>query len=246
MCGHGIIGVVTVLIETGAISAAGHEKTVKIDTPAGLVTATAHMTGGRVKSVSFLNVPSFVLHRDKKVDIPGLGKLRLDVAFGGAFYAYVEARDVNITCEPANYRQLIELGMEIKEAVMNSLEIRHPLETDLNFLYGTIFMEPAKNAGADSRNVCIFADGEVDRSPTGTGVSGRMALHYAQGRLKAGETMVIESIIGTRFTGSVAGVTQIGGMPAVIPRVEGSAHIIGKNQLLLDPADPLQNGFFLR
>ena len=107
-------------------------------------------------------------------------------------------------------------------------------------------MEPAEKAGADSRNVCVFANGEVDRSPTGTGVSGRMALHYARGQVNVGETMVIESIIGSRFTGSVAEVTQIGGLPAVIPRVEGSAHIVGKNQLLLDPDDPLLNGFFLR
>ena len=126
MCGHGIIGVVTVLIEIGMITAESPEKTVKIDTPAGLVTATAHLNSGRVENVSFLNVPSFVLYRDQTVEIPHLGRLRLDVAFGGAFYAYVEAREVNITCIPANYRRLIELGMEIKKAVMNSVDIRNP------------------------------------------------------------------------------------------------------------------------
>lgn len=246
MCGHGIIAVTKVALETGMLPLQAPETTVKIDTPAGLVTAHARIESGSVKSVYFHNVPSFVLALDEIVEAPGLGKIKYDLAFGGAFYAFVRAEDAGLDCTPAHYRALIETGMAIKHAVMAARPITHPFEEDLNFLYGTIFIGPPLSPGANSRNVCIFAEGEVDRSPTGTGVSARMALHHARGEVEIGQPLVIESIIGSRFSGRVVRETQFGPHPAVIPEVEGTAHITGRHEFLIDPADPLREGFVLR
>lgn len=246
MCGHGIIGIATVALETGMLPAIEPETTLKIDTPAGLVTAHAVVAGGRVQRVRFQNVPSFVLALDEIVDVPGLGQVRYDLAFGGAFYAYIQAGDLGLTCAPEDYRPLIEKGMAIKRAVMAARPIPHPFEADLSFLYGTIFVGPALAEGVHSRNVCIFAEGEVDRSPTGTGVSGRLVLHYARGEVGLNQPLIIESIIGSRFTGRVLDTTTFGPYPAIIPEVEGTAHLTGRHEFLIDPEDPLQAGFMLR
>jgi trans-L-3-hydroxyproline dehydratase len=246
MCGHGIIGVTAAALETGMLPAAEPETTIKIDTPAGLVVARARVSNGRVQSVYFQNVPSFVLALDETVGVPGLGKVCYDLAFGGAFYAYVEAKEVGLDCTADQYRALIEKGMAIKRAVIASRPIRHPFEEDLSFLYGTIFIGPPLSNGADSRHVCVFAEGEVDRSPTGTGVSGRLSLLYARDEIGLNEKTVIESIIGSRFTGWITETTTFGPYAAVIPQVEGSAYITGRHEFLIDPEDPFQGGFILR
>jgi trans-L-3-hydroxyproline dehydratase len=246
MCGHGIIAVTTVALETGLVPMTEPETTVRIDSPAGLITASARCRDEQVESVRFRNVPSFVLDLDQTVDLPGIGRISYDLAFGGAFYAYVQAADVGLTCAPGEFSRLIDVGMRIKRAVMADRAILHPFEQDLSFLYGTIFIAPPLSEGADSRNVCIFAEGEVDRSPTGTGVSGRMALHHARGEVGIGDPLVIESIIGSRFTGYVAEETTFGPHKAVIPEVEGTAHITGIHSFFIDPADPLRDGFILR
>jgi proline racemase len=246
MCGHGIIALVTVALETGMLPVQGSPTTVKLDTPAGLVTAHARVQSGRVRSVAFENVPSFVYAQDETVEVPGIGPVRYDVAFGGAFYAYCEAADLGVGLGPNDFRRLIEVGTAVKHAVMESLPIRHPYEDDLGFLYGTIVVGPPQGDGADSRNVCIFAEGEVDRCPTGTGVSGRLALKFARGQLAEGQPFVVESIIGTRFTGRILGTSTFGGYEAVVPEIEGSAHIVGRNEFLIDPNDPLRDGFVLR
>ncbi len=255
MCGHGIIGIAKVALETGLLPMVepGTKPTgrhgpveVKIDTPAGLVTARAEVANGQVARVAFRNVPSFVVALDETVELPGLGEIRYDLAFGGAFYAFVRAQDVGLTCTPEDFRALIEMGVAIKQAVMASRPIPHPFEEDLSFLYGTIFIGPPQAPGVHSRNVCIFAEGEVDRCPTGTGVSARLAIHHARVEISAGEPMVVESIIGTRFTGRIAEITTFGPYPAVIPEGEGTAHITGRHEFLIDPEDPLRRGFILR
>jgi len=246
MCGHGIIGLVKVGLDCGLLKIDGEPPVIRIDTPAGRVTATADRTGGVVERVAFRNVPSFVLESDLTVDVPGIGPLRTDIAFGGAFYAYVDAEDVGVEIVPANYRRIIDVGMRIKRAVMDGYEIVHPEgDPELNFLYGTIIVQNATDP-VHSRNVCVFADGEVDRSPTGTGVSGRAAIHHARGEMEPGEKITIESLIGTAFEVSVAEVTRIGDRPAIVPEVCGSAYITGKHEFLIDPADPLHDGVFLR
>ena len=246
MCGHGIIAVATVLLETGAVPAAEPETVVRIDTPAGLVTARARIEAGRVVEVAFTNVPSFVLHRDRVVDVPGLGNVRCDVAFGGAFYAFVDAGDVGVDLVPESVGELVDLGVAIKRAVSRQCAIEHPFESDLGFLYGTIFTGSPQAAGAHSRNVCVFADGEVDRSPTGTGVSARAALHVARGKLAIGDTMVVESIIGSVFRVTALEATRFGPHPAVVPEVAGRAHITGRHVFCVDPHDPLGRGFLVR
>jgi proline racemase len=246
MCGHGIIGIAKVALETGLLPVAEPETTVRIDTPAGLVTAHARVEGEQVTRVRFHNVPSFVLALDQAAEVPGLGQVRYDIAFGGAFYAFVQAEDVGVTCTPEDFRPLIEKGLAIKRAVMADRPIPHPFEPDLSFLYGTIFVGPPQDKGAHSRNVCIFAEGEVDRCPTGTGVSARLAIHHARREIGVGEPMVVESIIGTRFVGRIVETMSFGPYPAIIPEVEGTAHITGRHEFLIDPADPLRNGFILR
>jgi len=220
--------------------------TIHIDAPAGRITAHARVAGGRVTSVFFENVPSFVLAKNETVRVPGIGDVRYDVAFGGAFYAFVEAESVGLSTEPADFAALVKKGMAIKRAVMESRKIAHPFEADLSFLYGTIFTGPPKSDDAHSSNVCIFAEGEVDRSPTGTGVSARLAIHHVRGELGIDEPIVIESIIGSRFTGRVLNTVRFGTHDAVIPQVEGSAFITGRHAFLIDPDDPLKKGFVLR
>ena len=246
MCGHGIIGLVKVGLDCGLLEIDGEPPVIRIDTPAGRVTATAERVGGVVRRVAFHNVPSFVLEPDLTVEVPGIGPVRTDIAFGGAFYAYVNAEDVGVEIVPANYRHIIDVGMRIKRAVMDGYEIVHPAgDADLNFLYGTIIVQKGA-AAVHSRNVCVFADGEVDRSPTGTGVSGRAAIHHARGELQLGEGITIESLIGTSFEVSVAEVTKVGDHPAIVPEVRGTAHITGRHEFLIDPDDPLRDGVFLR
>ncbi|UCE25952.1 MAG: proline racemase family protein [Candidatus Zixiibacteriota bacterium] len=246
MCGHGIIAVTKIAVQTGMVGTVEPVTTVRIDTPAGLVTAYARLKDGRVTSVYFQNVPSFVLTLDEAVDVHGLGTIRFDIAFGGAFYAFVQAETLGLDLTPKNFRLLIEKGMDIKRTVMKSRLIEHPFEKDLNFLYGTIFIGPPLSGDADSRNVCIFAEGEVDRSPTGTGVSARLALHHARGEIDINQPIVVESIIGSTFTGRVVSQTNFGPHPAIIPEVEGRAYITGRHEFVIDPNDPLRDGFILR
>jgi proline racemase len=246
MCGHGIIAITKVAVETGLVPAVEPETVVRIDSPAGLVTAYAQVEGGQVTNVRFFNVPSFVLALDETVEVPGLGRVRYDLAFGGAFYAYVQAVDAGVSCTPEDFRPLIEKGRAIKHAIVASRPIPHPFEEDLGLLYGTIFIGPPRDPGAHSRNVCIFADGEVDRCPTGTGVSGRLAIHHARGEVGVDQPIVVESIIDTRFVGRIVEVTTFGPYQAVIPEVEGTAHITGRHEFLIDPTDGLGEGFILR
>ncbi|MDZ7288668.1 MAG: proline racemase family protein [candidate division KSB1 bacterium] len=245
MCGHGIIGIATVAVQTGMKKPVEPETVIRIDSPAGLITAHARVKNGKVQSVYFHNVPSFVVGLDEMVAVPGIGTIHYDLAFGGAFYAYVQADQLGFKCTPEETPQLVEKGMAIKRAVMKSREIVHPFEDDLSFLYGTIFIAPPIGQGAHSRNVCIFAEGEVDRSPTGTGVSGRLAIHFARKEITVGQPLVIESIIASKFTGRVVQTTRFGPYEAIIPEVEGTAFITGRNEFLIDPDDPMKNGFII-
>ena len=247
MCGHAIIAITTLAVEMGWVEKKAPETTLKIDAPCGRITSFAKIKNGKVEGVSFHCVPSFVTAFDQKVEVPDLGVVEYDLAYGGAFYAYVNSDKLGLQLTPENYSLLIQKGMDIKRAVMaTSTLIQHPFEEDLSFLYGTIFIGNPVSEGIDSRNVCIFAEGEVDRCPTGSGVSGRMPIHYFRGEIKKGETMTVESITGSVFKGSVVREEKYGDFKAVIPKVEGTAHIVGTNEFLIDPKDPFKYGFFLR
>ena len=246
MCGHGIIALTKVLVETGWKAATHPITTLRIDTPAGLVVAHARMKEGKVKSVYFQNVPSFAAELDAVVEVPGWGEVTYDLGYGGAFYAYVEAAALDLACTPVGVSDLIQAGRDIKSAIMGSRPIHHPYDEDLSFLYGVIFIGAPSDPSHHSRNVCIFADGEVDRSPTGTGVSGRLAIHHARGDIQVGEEIIIESILGSTFAGTVLETTTFGDHRAIIPQVEGKAYITGKHTFTIDPHDELGKGFSLR
>jgi trans-L-3-hydroxyproline dehydratase len=246
MCGHGVIALAKVVLDTGMIEKEGDSPVVKIDTPAGRVTATAQRAKGKVKEVSFHNVPSFVFKSNQVVEVPGIGVVQYDVAFGGAFYAVCGVWELKLGLEEKNFHQLIDAGKRIKETVMDNLEIKHPFEEDLGFLYGTIFVCEALDPTHHSRNVCIFADGEVDRSPTGTGVSARAAIHFSRGELFPGQPIIVESILGTSSRVRIVDVVDFDIYRAVIPEVTGSASIIGQSRFCFDPEDPLRKGFIFR
>jgi len=244
MCGHGIIAMVTAGLEQQLFEVRDAQM-IRIDTPAGRVTARANQDiNGDIVSVTFLNVPSFVLQDSCQVSVDDLS-VAVTIAFGGAFYAYVDAEPLGFELVAAESGRLIALGQRIKQAVNQQIVIRHPQgDDDLSFLYGTIFVRKAETAG-HSRNVCVFAQGELDRSPTGTGVSGRAAIHFARGEIGLGEEIHVESIIGTAFTVRCVQEASVGGLPAVIPEVTGSAFISGEHSFVLGRGDPLPEGFFI-
>ncbi|MCE9686925.1 proline racemase family protein [Shewanella sp. AS16] len=246
MCGHGILGLLKAACETGAITLSRGPRAIGIDTPAGLVRASVERLDDGSLHASFLNVPSWAEALDCSVKVPELGVIAYDIGFGGAYYAYVDADRYGISCRADNQARLIALGQSIKQAVMAVHPLTHPLEADLSFLYGTIFTSrEVTDPGAHSRHVCIFADGELDRSPTGTGVAGRIALLMARNEAQLGQALTIESIVDGRMT--VTGVERVGYQTkdAVIARVSGRAFITGRQQFLLDPQDVFQTGFML-
>ncbi len=246
MCGHAIIALTKLLIETGTIRKSGDDRQITFNVPAGTVYARALIENGAVREASFRNVPSFLYLSNEAVEVPGLGLVRFDVAYGGAFYAFVGAEQLGLRLNADEYAKLIDYGRRIKHAVAENFPIQHPFEADLSFLYGTIFVGPPDNQNHHSRNVCVFAEGEVDRSPTGTGVSARAAIHYARSELKLNEEIAIESILGSVMSVRAVEATKFGQYDAVIPEVSGTASITGRSEFYFDPDDPFREGFILR
>src|SRR5437763_851486 len=248
MCGHGIVAVTTVALERGILMPGGDGTSVVYDAPAGTIRARARMgagearAAGRVESVAFLNVPSFVLHGGLSVKL-GSRQIRTDVAFGGAFYAIVDSEAVGLPIDVPHLPELRRAGMEIKHAIDAAHTIAHPLEPGLRGIYGTIFTGPPSDERADLRNVTIFADAEVDRSPCGTGTAAVMAVIDAMGLLADDRPFVHESLIGTTFSGRLVGRTSVGEHAAIVPEIEGSAWITGEHTFLIDERDPLKSGF---
>ena len=247
MCGHATVAIGKLAVDMGWVTVTEPYTSLKIDAPCGRLDISVRVENGKVLFTRFRNVPSFVVALDRQVEVPGLGKVTYDLAYGGAFYAYVNAEKLGLPLVPERYSDIIRQGMAIKRAVMeSSSDVKHPFEADLSFLYGTIFIGGPVSEGVDSRNVCVFAEGEVDRSPTGSGVSGRLPLHYARGEIGIGESMSFESILGSVFKGKIVSEEDYGPFRAVIPEVEGTAFITGQHEFLIDPDDPFRHGFFLR
>jgi len=236
MCGHGVIAVITIALERGLLRPRAGADEIVLDTPAGPVRVTRDG-----KTVTFRNVPSFVLHAGVPVKL-GTRELRADVAFGGAFYAIVDSEAAGIPITPARLPELRRAGMQIKESIESTLRIEHPGEPGLRGIYGTIFTGPPSGA-ADLRNVTIFADAEVDRSPCGTGTCAVMAVLSAMGLLGRDQTFAHESIIGSRFRGRVVDDVVVGELPAIVPEISGEAYITGECTFIIDEEDPLAYGF---
>ncbi|MFW6041097.1 MAG: proline racemase family protein [Thermoplasmatota archaeon] len=246
MCGHGIIALTKVILDKRIIDKEGDNPEINYDTPAGRVKASAKIEDGKVVEVSFLNVPSFVYKDSLSIWTSEFGKIDFDIAFGGAFYAYLPVDQIELKINQKNHDKFVKIGRKIKKMISKKYEIKHPYEDDLGFLYGTIFIGPPSDPSNHSRNVCVFADGEVDRSPTGTGVSGRAAIHYSRGEIHKGEMITIESILGTTFDVEVVKTTKFRNFEAIIPKVTGGAYITGQSKYYFDPDDPLKHGFMLR
>ncbi|AYD39151.1 proline racemase [Clostridium fermenticellae] len=246
MCGHGSIGTATVAVEEGIVPVEEPVTTVMLEAPAGLVKAKVKVEDGKAKQVSLENVPAFLYKRDIEVEVPGIGKVRMDISFGGSFFAIVKAEDLGVEICPANSQKLIEVGMNVIKAVNDRVEIQHPTlshikTVDLCEIYG-----PAKSPDATLQNAVVFGQGQLDRSPCGTGTSAKLATLYAKGKLKINEKFVYESVLKTKFVGRVLKETKVGDYDAIIPEITGAAYVTGHNQLFIDPDDPLKHGFILK
>ena len=246
MCGHGSIGAATVAVESGMVPAVEPVTNLTLEAPAGLVKASVKVENGKAKEVSIINVPAFLYKRDVEVDVPGIGKVVMDISFGGSFFAIVKAENLGLEISPASAQKLIEVGMNVIKAVNEQIEIQHPTlphikTVDLCEIYG-----PAKSADATMQNAVVFGQGQLDRSPCGTGTSAKMATLYAKGLLKMKEDFIYESIIQTKFKGRVLEETKVGDYDAIIPEITGAAYITGHNQFFIDPEDPVRHGFILK
>lgn len=248
MCGHGVVAVTTIAIERDLIWPGG--PALVLDTPAGPVEARAAIATAadgtrRVASVSFRNVASFVLEAGLPVTLSGGRTVRADIAFGGAFYAIVDAEAAGLPVDGARLHDLRRLGMEVKEEVERLRQVVHPLDAGLKGIYGTIFTAPPQHPDAHLRNITIFAEAEVDRSPCGTGTAAVMAVLSEMGLLADDAPFVHESIVGTLFTGTIVGRLAVGERPAIVPEIQGAAWITGEHTFLIDGDDPLKAGFRL-
>ena len=232
------------LLETGVLPMDEPVTTITLEAPAGLVRISADCAGGRCDRVTFENVPSFATHLDAPVRVEELGELRVDVAYGGAFCAFVDAEALGYAIVPDEARELAELGERIRPAVVDQLEIAHPLEPALGVLSFVVFTASPR-AGGHSRNATVVAPGRLDRSATGTATSARLALLAARGEIEDGADFVNESVISTRFVGRITGRTRVGEVEAIVPAISGRAWITGFHQLVVDPADPFPEGFQL-
>jgi trans-L-3-hydroxyproline dehydratase len=245
MCGHGVIAVVTIALERGLLTLRDGQAEIVLDSPAGPVRARfSRRPDGRVAHVSFVNVPSFVLHAGVPVRVGGR-QLRADVAFGGAFYAIVDSEAAGLALQPRALPEIRRAGMAIKEQIEAALRIEHPLEPGLTGIYGTIFTGPPDAPDADLKNVTVFADAEVDRSPCGTGTCAVMAVLDAMGLLPPDHPFTHESIVGTTFRGRVVGREMVAELPAILPEVQGSAWITGEHTFVIQSDDALREGFRL-
>lgn len=248
-CGHGTIALGVWAVQTGLVTGAPDGVTdVVVDVPSGRVTARVHQAGSHVRAVDFVNVPSYLLARDVEVET-SRGTVRVDIGFGGAIYAHLRVSDVHLSVHPQHINELIAIGREVKWLLNDTDYARHPSDERLSGIYGTILFDElghTKNGDLHQRNVTVFADGEVDRSPCGSGSASRLAVLTARGQLRDGQTLVHDSIVGSQFLGVAKGHTVQHGFPAVIPQVTGMAYRCGSNQFTIDPEDPLVPGFVLR
>jgi proline racemase len=244
MCGHGTIGVATVLVECGLVTVTEPETVIHLDTPAGLVQARVSVRDGHAERVALRNVPAFALELGAQLEVPELGTVRYDMAFGGNFYALVQAASVGLEPTPPHRQALIDAGLQILREIERSKPPEHPVDPAIRGCKHVVFHAPGSD-GADARSATSIHPGWLDRSPCGTGTSARMAAMHAHGELPLGQPFVNESVIGSRFTGRLLEEVPVGALPGVVPEISGRAWITGMGQYLLDPSDPFPAGFTL-
>ena len=245
MSGSNTICVATVLLETGMVEMREPETTLRLEAPAGLVEVAARCKDGRCESVELTNVPSFADRLDAPLEVEGLGTLSVDVAFGGMWYAIADARSLGFALEPEEARELCEAGERIRVAAREQLRCAHPENPEIAGVSIVQIAEPWQGVGRVSRNAVVVSPGRLDRSATGTGLSARMAALHARGQMRAGDGMTHASVLGTTFDGRIVEEATIGGRPAIVPAIRGSAWITGVTQVLVDPTDPFPEGYLL-
>ena len=245
MCGHGTIGTCTALVEAGLVPVTEPITRIVLDTPAGLVRAAVRVEDGVARDVTIQNVPSFLYKSEVRVQVPELGEVVLDIAYGGNFYAIVPAASVGLELVPAAAREIVRKGSLIRDAIFEQVEVQHPAIPAINRCSHVRFVAPSPTPGVTTRNAVLYSAEAIDRSPCGTGTSAEMAARFGKGLQRLGEEMVSESIIGSLFTGCLVETAQVGPFTAVVPTIRGSACVSGINQLVLDPRDPFPRGFYL-
>ncbi len=245
MCGHGTIGTCTVLVEAGLVPVTEPMTHLTLDTPAGLVKASITVENGVAKDVTIQNVPSFLYLADQQIEVPQFGKITLDVAYGGNFYAIVPAGSVGLELVPSEAKEIVRVGSLIREAIAQQVEVVHPLIPAINRCSHVRFISESPNKLATTRNAVLYSAEAIDRSPCGTGTSAEMAYRHGKGLQRLDEEFVSESIIGSLFYGRLVEETKVGPYPAVVPTIRGSAYISGIQQFVLDPRDPFPHGFYL-
>lgn len=246
MCGHGTIATCTVLLESGIIQPREPYTDFTLDTPAGLVKAHVRVQDGVAQDVTIQNIPSFLYKTDLNIQVPSLGEVRVDIAYGGNFYAIVSAESVGIELIPTRARDIVRIGGLIRDAIFDQgIEVIHPENPEINRCTHVRFISSSPTPGVTTRNAVLYSAEAIDRSPCGTGTSAEMAFRYSKGLQKLNEEMVSESIIGSKFYGNLIEETKVGPYTAVVPTIRGRGFITGLNQVVLDPRDPWPRGFFL-
>jgi proline racemase len=245
MSGSNTMCVATVLLETGMVEMREPETTLRLEAPAGVVEVTARCENGKCESVELTNVPCFAEHIDAQLEVDGLGTLTVDVAFGGMWYAIADAHALGFALEPSEARELSSAGERIRAAAREQLRCVHPENPEIAGVSIVEIAEPWQGIGKVSKNAVVVAPGRLDRSATGTGLSARMAALHARGKLHVGDAMSHASVIGSTFDGRVVSETTVGGRPAIVPAIRGSAWITGITQVVVDPTDPFPEGYLL-
>lgn len=245
-CGHGTIALATAAVELGWVQRTQPETRVGIDAPCGFIEAFVKWDGQHANGVRFINVPSFIYKRDVTVQTPSFGEVTGDIAYGGAFYFYTSGKPHGLEIRESSIEQLKKFGDEVKQAANKAFPVVHPHIPEINHIYGTIIDGEPRLSGSTQANCCVFADKEVDRSPTGSGTAGRIAQLYLRGLIAQDSVLINESVIGSVFSAKVLSETQVGDMPAIIPEVSGNAYICGFANWIIDERDPQKNGFLVR
>ncbi|MEC7902254.1 MAG: proline racemase family protein [Candidatus Neomarinimicrobiota bacterium] len=245
-CGHAIIALTKIFIDYNVIPIKDPITEVVMDVPSGKINAFAKITDKQIDKIFFNNVPSFVQELDAIIEVPSFGQIKYDLAYGGAFYAVIDIDQLGISLDKKYLDDIVIAGKKIKKAISKNVNCVHPIEPEMNDLYGIIFVDQADRSYCHSKNICIFADGELDRSPTGTGVSARAAIEFLKGNLGKNEPMLIESITGSIFSVSVEKSIDLVDKKAIVPQVSGQAWVTGSSTFWIDPNDPLKNGFLLK
>jgi proline racemase len=243
MCGHGTIGIGAVCVEAGLVAVTEPLTTIKIDMPAGLVEARVSVKDGRATRVAIVNVPAFLFRQDVEVEVPEYGRIPLDIAFGGSFFAGVDAKHLGLEVDPANVDSLVRAGLAIRKAVNRQVEVRHPTLAHIKSVDLVTIWGPGRAPGARYKNIHVFSDGSFDRSPGGTGTSHMMTILIKRGLMREDEEIISEGITGSLFGGRMLSRTKVGSFDAWVPEISGTAFVTGFHQFVLDPDDSLAHGF---